>query len=57
VLLSTPLHASSNFTPFAECICTACKQKGIKKISNGNSTVVVVVAAAVVVAVLGVVAA
>jgi hypothetical protein len=31
VLLSTPLHASSNFTPFAECICTACKQKGIKK--------------------------
>jgi hypothetical protein len=21
----TPLHASSNFTPFAECICTACK--------------------------------
>jgi hypothetical protein len=31
VLLSTPLHASSNFTPFAECICTACKYKGIKK--------------------------
>jgi hypothetical protein len=21
----TPLHVSSNFTPFAECICTACK--------------------------------
>jgi hypothetical protein len=25
VLLSTPLHASSNFTAFADCICTACK--------------------------------
>jgi hypothetical protein len=32
VLLSTPLHASSNFTPFAECICTACikKNSGLK---------------------------
>jgi hypothetical protein len=24
-IMSTPLHASSNFTPVAECICTACK--------------------------------
>jgi hypothetical protein len=30
VLLGTPLHASRTFTPFAECICTTCKQKGIQ---------------------------
>jgi hypothetical protein len=29
LLLNTPLHASSSFTPFAECICTAYKYKAI----------------------------